>query len=280
MSPTSPRPRPDQDPRIDRALNLASRFMALVRSGRAYSLEHVALTQQMEHYLGLLAPVLAEHGRACFDAPEGDLCLNGERLPFRQNMHRAIEQLVQELGARALAGIEFLPGLALPEFRSFMGLFLPGERWKGQDLIVACHDAGITRLRALPLRSVPVDRGVVAAADALSAALGPARETWTAFLAGTQQLLSGNALDHGVELRHVKRLAQPLVESVLAGERSVAALAGVSPGEPTWAHAAHTALVAVSLASRLALGRRDAIDVAVAALLHDVGHGWPGSAAT
>jgi len=84
-----------------------------------------------------------------------------------------------------------------------------------------------------------VDRGAETAADALPATLGASREAWATLYAGTQTLLSGDAFDHGVELRHVKRMVQPLVDSALAGDRIVAALARVAPGESVWAHA-HT----------------------------------------
>lgn len=275
------RAEPHLDPHGDGPLQLASRFMALVRSGRAYSVGHVAFTQQLDNYLTLLGPVLRTQGHARLDAPDGDLCLNGERLPFRQNMHRALEQLAQEFAARSVEGVEFAPGVTLSEFQSFMELFLQGERWKGHELINACQDAGVVHLRALALRSAATDHGAANAADFPPGALVETRAAWATLFDASHELLSGDALDHGVELRHVKRIAQPLVDSVLAGERIAAALARIAPGETVAAHAAHTALAAVSVGARLGFRRDDLMDIAVAALLHDVGHGWaePGSAA-
>lgn len=274
MNPKQPPLRPEHDERFDLPLQLASRFMALVKSGRAYSVQHVGFTQQLENYLELLMPVFRAPGHARFDAPEGELCMNGELLPFSQDMHRAIEQLPLEFAARSLEGIEFVSGLTLAEFKAFMELFLPSERWKGEELITACHDAGVVHLRPLPLRSEAIDRGAELAADALPEPLGSSREAWGSLFACAQQLLSGNGLDHGIELRHVKRAAQPLVDSVLAGERITAALADVTAGETAWAHAAHVALIAVGMGARLGLGRHDLARIAVAALLHDVGHAW------
>ncbi len=271
---------PRTDPRFEVPLQLASRFMALVRSGRAYAVGHIAFTQQLDNYLTLLEPVLRARGSVRFDAPEGDVCMNGERLPFRQNMARALEQLAQEFGARAVEGVEFAPGVTLSEFQSFMTLFLLGERWKGHELITACHDAGIVHVRALPQRSAAADHGMEEAAGVLPARLDDpldsTRAAWAALFTASHELLSGDALDQGVELRHLKRMAQPLVDSVLAGERITAALARVTPGESVAAHAAHTALAAVSAGARLGLGRGDLAEIAVAALLHDVGHGWNG----
>lgn len=275
---------PRTDPRFEAPLQLASRFMALVRSGRAYAVGHVAFTQQLDNYLTLLEPVLRARGSVRFDAPEGDVCMNGERLPFRQNMQRALEQLAQEFGARAVEGVEFAPGVTLAEFQSFMGFFLLGERWKGHELITACHDAGVVHVRALPQRSAGVSHGAVVATGVspgrLDDDLESTRPAWGAVVTASHELLSGDALKQGVELRHVKRIVQPLVDSVLAGERVTAALAGVTPGESVGAHAAHTALAAVSVGTRLGLARGDLVEIAVAALLHDVGHEGSGPGGT
>ena len=276
-----PRADPRIDPRFDGLLQLASRFTALVRSGRAYAIGHITYTQQLDNYLTLLEPMLRAHGQVRLDAPDGDLCVNGERLPFRQNTHRALEQLVQEFAARAVDGVEFVSGVTLAEFQSFMGLFLQGERWKGHEFITACHDAGILHVQALAQRSAAADQVAEDAADVLPEAPGLAldaiRTAWNAVFTACHELLSGDALDHGLEIRHVKRIVQPLVDSVLAGERITAALARVTPGESVGAHAAHTALAAVSVGARLGFGRHDLMDLAVAALLHDVGHAWTGT---
>jgi hypothetical protein len=93
-------------------------------------------------------------------------------------------------------------------------------------------------------------------------------------LAGARAMLEGDALDQGIELRHVKRLLRPLVDAVLSGERMISLLSQVTPRGSAWSHGAHTALLAVCVGARLGLSRHDLADVAVAALLHDAGHGW------
>src|SRR5213079_608773 len=52
---TRPNPilHPDDDPRLEIALQLATRFWALVKSGRAYSVGHVTYTSQLDNYIAL-----------------------------------------------------------------------------------------------------------------------------------------------------------------------------------------------------------------------------------
>ncbi len=266
--------RPESDGHVEAGLQLATRLVALVKSGRAYSVSHIAFTQQLENYLVLLAPLLRHKGVVRFDAPDGDLRLNGDPLPRRTQLQRHSELLVQEFDARGISGIEFVPGIALPELQAFMEMFVSSERWKGSELIAACQSAGVRTVRALPAVMPAVQAGATAAALELPAVLGNSRAAWAALYSGTQQLLSGDALDHGVELRHLKRLTHPVVDAALEGERIAAVLAHITPGETRWAHAAHTALAALSIGVRLGLPRRDLADVMVAALLHDTGQGW------
>src|SRR5262249_22394361 len=174
MSPSGVLLRPDEDPRHELQLQLASRFTALVRSGRAFAIGHPSYTQQLEHYATLLGPALEEHGAVRFDAPDGDLRMNGERLQYRPHVQKSLEALVQELAARGIEGIEFKRGLVLSELEAFMSYFLPGERWKGSELVAACDDAGLVHARALPLRLRP-DRAGEPAPALPWAALGGAR---------------------------------------------------------------------------------------------------------
>jgi hypothetical protein len=273
---TRPNPilHPDDDPRFEIALQLATRFWALVKSGRAFSVGHVTYTSQLENYIGLLSTALEEDGVVRFDAPDGELCMNGDRLPNRANMQKALDALVQEFGARTLEGIEFTRGLSLGELETFMSYFLPGERWKGAELIAACDDAGLVHARALPLRLPAQPLGADTLPDSAPETVAKLSPAWRAVLAGARVLLEGDAMDQGIELRHVKRLLRPLIDEVLAGERLIAMLAQVTPRGTAWSHAAYTTLLAVCVGARLGLSRHDLADVAVAALLHDAGHGW------
>jgi len=270
---SSPILHPDDDPRFEIALQLASRFWQLVKSGRAYSVGHVTYTTQLESYITLLSTALEKDGAVRFDASDGALCMNGELLPDRAHMQKALESLVQEFGARTLEGIEFTRGITLGELETFMSYFLPGERWKGAELVAACDDAGLVHARALPLRVAAEPLGVALLGESSQEA-ADTPPAWRALLSGARALLEGDAMDLGLELRHVKRMLRPLIDAVLAGERLVALLAEVPPRESAWSHAAHTTLLTLCVGARLGLSRHELADLAVAALLHDAGHGW------
>jgi hypothetical protein len=105
-------------------------------------------------------------------------------------------------------------------------------------------------------------------------------DPWAGLLRGAEALLRPGARQRGVELRHVRRLVQPIVDAAWSGDRVISALTGIAPGESPAAHAAHTAVAAVCVSARLGLGRAAAADIGVASLWHDAGHGAPGGSAT
>jgi len=264
--------RPDDDPRQESRLQIASRFTALVRSGRAYSVEHASFVQLLEFYLALLEDHFATEPRVRLHAEDGDACVNGERLPVRPIMERSLAQLVQEFEARGIDGVEFESGLTLDELQAFMGRFLPGETWKGAALVEACEQAGLRHARVLPLADPLAIEALEEAERVLPDTLDETPESWAALLRGARELAVPGALERGVELRHVRRRVQPVVDAVLDGGRVVAALAHIEHGEDIADHAAHTALATVCVAHRLGLDRGEIAELGVAALLHDVGH--------
>jgi len=266
--------RPDDDPRFESRLQIASRFTALVRSGRAYSVEHASFVQLLEFYLALLEDHFANEPRIRLHAEDGDACVNGERLPARAIMERPLAQLVQEFEARGVDGVEFESGLTLDELQAFMGIFLPGETCKGAELVEACEQAGLQHARVRPLADPLETETLEEAGRALPDTLDETPEPWAALLRGARELGAPGALERGVELRHVRRRVQPVVDVVWAGGRVVAALAHIEHGEDAADHAAHTALATVCIAHRLGLERGELADLGVAALLHDAGHDW------
>lgn len=101
---------------------------------------------------------------------------------------------------------------------------------------------------------------------------GAVRKTYSAALAGARSLLMTTSLQGGVELRHAKRVVQPLVDGAFSAEPVVVGLSSLNHHDQyTYAHAVNVTLVAVTMGHFLELDRRALADLGVASLLHDVG---------
>ena len=101
---------------------------------------------------------------------------------------------------------------------------------------------------------------------------GAARKNYAQALSGARSLLATTSLQDGLELRHGKRVVQPLVDGAFADEPVVVGLSSLTHrDEYTYAHAVNVCLVAVTMGKLLDMDRRALADLGVAALLHDVG---------
>jgi HD-GYP domain-containing protein (c-di-GMP phosphodiesterase class II) len=101
---------------------------------------------------------------------------------------------------------------------------------------------------------------------------GSARKAYASAVQGARSLLTTTSLHGGMELRHAKRVVQPLVDGAFASDPVVVGLSSLSHhDEYTYAHAVNVCLVAVTMGHYLELDRRALSDLGVAALLHDVG---------
>src|SRR5262249_2021854 len=101
---------------------------------------------------------------------------------------------------------------------------------------------------------------------------GAARKHYSQSLQGARSLLMSTTLQNGVQLRHGKRVVQPLVDAAFDDEPVVVGLSSLThKDEYTYAHAVNVCLVAVTMGKLLDLDRRALADLGVAALLHDVG---------
>jgi HD-GYP domain-containing protein (c-di-GMP phosphodiesterase class II) len=101
---------------------------------------------------------------------------------------------------------------------------------------------------------------------------GAAHKRYSSAISGARSLLTTTSLQGGMELRHAKRVVQPLVDGAFSEEPAVVGLSTLGHhDEYTYAHAVNVTLVAVSMGHFLELDRRALADLGVAALLHDVG---------
>ncbi len=92
-----------------------------------------------------------------------------------------------------------------------------------------------------------------------------------AFLAA-RSLLTTTSLQRGVEIRHAKRVVQPLVAESLASDPLVLGLSALTHhDEYTYAHAANVCLLAVAIGNEFEMDRAALTDLGVAALLCDAG---------
>lgn len=252
----------------EHATQVSMRLVALLRTARSYQIGNQVLTTQIEHFLTVLEAAFADAGEVQLLDHDGDLHFNGVRIPLRASNMRFLEQLQQEFHAREIHGLVFVPGLDRAEFESFMRFFLATDAYKGIELFGACEAQGITRV---------FPAFVTAEAEPLDAASSAVPELAQSFAAYQQalRLVESLAPSHdraaGVELRHLKRAMQPMVDAAVLGSLDPSLSTYDGGRLDSAAHALQVALVSIRIGAQLGLDRATLAELGAAALLHDTG---------
>lgn len=247
---------------------VASRLIAVLRTGRSYAIGNPVFTAQLDQLLEVLAPVLLETGEARLTIVDDELCFNGTPISTRIANARHAEQLVHELLLREIKGVRFLDGLTLPELEMFMRFFVPSEIHRGTELERAVAAQGVSHV--LPLIVLDEPKPVIEENEETPAAFALGLESANRLMREARALTS-RGLPRGVETHHYKRLVQPVVDAALAHQSISAGLAELDEGGiEAWVHGVRVCLLTVGVGHALGLDRATVAEIGASALLHAI----------
>jgi HD-GYP domain-containing protein (c-di-GMP phosphodiesterase class II) len=305
MMPSARHPEGDADQELD--VELLTRVCALFRTGRSYSVGNRLFVQQLEALVETATQLLRERGEFLFAAYGGEVFLNGRRVASTGHGFRMAKNLVTAFTERSIAGFEVRGEPDLAEWRAFFELLMNRELVSAPAWDAAAEERGLQRIALV--RAVfeePVgdgggtdeaesdsasapetrDREPERTADAAqrrgalggqvspecAAALGAAPKNFRAALDGLTSLVTSTSAQRGVELRHARRVIQPLVDSAMSRDPVVLGLAGLlRRDEYTYARLVNACMIATTIGQRLGFERTELSTLAVAALLHGIG---------
>src|SRR5262245_42979376 len=250
---------------------LVARLHGLLRAARLYDLGNRTLQDQLADMLGLLGQV-----------PEDEVVLlamgqcfyvNGVRIRARGAQSTYFDALTLEFEARRLAGLRFQNGLQAEELVAFLRLFLDhADADRAAALGDASTGAGITHVS--PISQAEVGSGAVASEVEAPAEEehDRARQTFRQAVAGTRGAILSTARTGKPALRKIKRIVQPIVDSIMKDEYSLVGLTAIKGhDEYTYAHCVNVGILSVAMGHSMGMSRASLADLGVAALLHDIG---------
>lgn len=252
---------------------LLSRLHGLLRTARLYDISNQALKEQLAEMIRLLESlhddelVIVAMGQ-CF-------YLNGTRLRAGAAQVSMFETLTRELKIRGIAGVRFLEGLGPEELGSFLqlmqahvtqaepGLFAERVAGAGLSHIVPVTLEELNAMSAgLHESSLNDDRSEKAVA----------RQTYQRAVRGARAAILRTARTGKPPIRRVKRIVQPIVDSIMRNESSLVGLTALRQhDEYTYTHCVNVSVLSIAMGQRLGLSRTELADLGVAGLLHDVG---------
>jgi HD-GYP domain-containing protein (c-di-GMP phosphodiesterase class II) len=273
-------PLPNDDTR-DRNLaetlggTLLLRLSALMRTARTYDVSNQAFQRQMLEFIGVIRQLHEDEDEVALVVVGDYFYLNGVRIKTESSILGAYHSLMADFERRQVGGLRFLPGITEPEIERFFQVFLAADDPSMAErlpemiaeasiqsiLIVAPSDLDVEDL-ARELADQPQQTGE----------RSRAKKTFWRAVSGAKKIVLRARQTGRPDLRHAKRVVQPIVDNIMKHEYSIVGLTALKDhDEYTYAHCVNVAVLSISMGQALGLPRQALADLGVAGLLHDLG---------
>ncbi len=254
---------------------LLVRLAAMLRTARTYDVTNQAFRRQLEDCLALITRGLDEEDELALVAVADYFYLNGVRIKAQASLLSVYHSLMTEFERRSLGGLRFQQGVSPAEFERFLQLFMAAEdpalAEHLPEAVVEASIEHIVAVGAVELDEDDITRSLEEKKDTGSERGRAKRVFWRTVL-GTKKIVLRAKQTGRPDLRHAKRLVQPVVDSIMKHEYSIVGLTALKDhDEYTYAHCVNVSILSVSMGQVLGLSRQTLADLGVAALLHDIG---------
>jgi HD-GYP domain-containing protein (c-di-GMP phosphodiesterase class II) len=266
----------DQRAAVEHGASLLVRVSALIRTGRTYDVANQAFQKQLQDCIAVFTRILQDEDEVTLVAVADYFYLNGARIKAQASLLAVYHGLMQEFEKRSLGGLRVLNGVTPAEFERFFQLFLAADDPViAERLIEAVTEASIEHiipLAAMELESEEVTRPLDQQEQSPAAERGRARRMFWRAVLGTKKIVVRTMQTGRPDLRHAKRLVQPIVDGIMRHEYSIVGLTALKDhDEYTYAHCVNVSILSVSMGQALGLPRQALADLGVSGLMHDVG---------
>lgn len=244
-------------PKIDEAMVALQRAMFAVEH---YGPEHPAVGEGVARCAGAMGAAMGSDGRVGVMNAAGRIVSMGRALGSSGSLRAGLFARLRDRGA---ASVVLSRGVGEAEIREFVMWLARGEgAWSGSRLIRlgSVESSGVEGSGGGEGGSGG-DAGARPVGPDASANVGKVRGVWTAVSRGDAEAIA-----------QVEPLAASICGAVSASGGALIPLAGLHEHDQyTFVHTTNVAILASALAEQVGLAGHRVMDVAMAALLHDVG---------
>jgi HD-GYP domain-containing protein (c-di-GMP phosphodiesterase class II) len=253
--------------------SLVSRLYGLLRAVRIYDPANQALRDQLRETLALIDEILDDE--VTLVAMGQCFYVNGTRVRAEPSQIGLFGSLSAEFEQRHLGGLRFLAGLQAEELGAFVRLMVDhADAARGAQLAASAAGAGLGHV--VPISLEELESAEIGASEAAEEGANGerdrARRIFRQALHGTRTAILRTARSGRPAIRRVKRVVQPIVDSIMKNEYSIVGLTAIkSHDEYTYAHSVNVSILSIAIGQTLGLSRGVLANLGVGALLHDVG---------
>ncbi len=252
---------------------LVIHLTTLIRVARTHDVANEAFQRKLREFMEVVLKALEEEHDVTLAAASDYFYLNGVRVRATPSFLSIYHALLGEFERRNLGGIKIVQGVTPAEFERFFQLFLAAEDpTLSSRLSEAVQEASVYHVVPLGEQSLTdEDPKALGAYDPTSERGRAKRVFWRAVL-GAKKIVLKARQSGRPDLRHAKRLVQPIVDNVLKNEFSIVGMTALKDHDQyTYAHCVNVSVLSVSMGHVLGMERQTLANLGVAGLLHDIG---------
>ena len=254
---------------------LLQRVVALMRTARTYDVSNMAFQRQLQEFMGVLRRLLEEEEEVALVAVADYFYLNGVRVKTSTALMGPYQSLLGDFQRRQTGGLRFLQGVSEAEVERFFQIFLAAEDPAlAPNLAETVNEASVHNIVPLPASQLDA-QDLARDLEELpkpQAERARARQVFWRAMVGTKKVLLRARQTGRPDLRHAKRVVQPIVDTVMKSEYTLVGLTALKDhDEYTYAHCVNVSVLSVGMGQSLGLPRQALADLGVAGLMHDLG---------
>ncbi len=252
---------------------LVIQFTTLIRTARTHDVANQAFQRILQEFMGLLLKALEEETDVTLSAVSEYFYLNGVRVRATSNNLAVYHALLSEFERRSIGGLKFVQGVTSAEFERFFQLFMAAEDPAlASRFDEAAQEASIFHIVPLGPQAIVDEETVVLDAHDPGSERGRAKRVFWRTVLGTKKIVLRARQTGRPDLRHAKRLVQPVVDGIMKNENTVVGLTALKDhDEYTYAHCVNVSILSIGMGNMLNMPRQTLADLGVAGLLHDIG---------
>src|SRR5262249_3384817 len=246
--PTAPRP-PRTQLLAELGSTLIQRIVALMRTARTYDVSNMAFQRQLQEFMGVLRRLLDEEEEVTLVAVADYFYLNGVRVKANTALMVPYQSLLSDFERRQTGGLRFLQGVSEAEVERFFQIFLAAEDPAlAPQLPETVDDAQIENIVPFPAAHMDAE-DLVRELDALPKTQperARAKQVFWRAVVGTKKVVLRARQTGRPDLRHAKRVVQPIVDTVMKSDYTLVGLTALKDhDEYTYAHCVNVAVLSV-----------------------------------
>ncbi len=253
--------------------NLVTKFHVLMRISQIYDSKNVALHQFVEESLQSINALIQREGSLALRVVKEDLFLNDRRLRYSVEGFTSFKYLVVQLKKRLIGEIRFKSTMEEKTLKEFIYALMGLEEAKQENASLLMQ-----QLKAKAISSIEVDSLELSEEEEESLEIQKeephevGKKVFFETLGTIKEVVSNIKGKKYAEVRKLKRLAQKAVHLVMEDESILLGMATIKNyDEYTFNHSVNVSIYSLAIGKRLGLSKKILTDLAITALLHDIG---------